>query len=176
MPTHNIYQIFEATIGVRKEAVQRQIGGLGRELMSAYRYMSKAWKKPSASYVKGLMRSNAIEWRGEPTIHRIEKPTRPDRARRLGYRAKQGYVVARVRIRKGGARKPRPASGRRQRAIGVVKYTRAKSLKQIAEGRVARRFPNLMVLNSYWVWEDGKNAWFETILVDPNHPAAKCSL
>jgi len=176
MPTHNVYQTFEATIAVRKEAVQRHIGGPGRELMSAYRYMFKAWKRPSASYVKELMRSNAIVWRGEPTIHRIEKPTRPDRARRLGYRAKQGYVVARVRIRKGGARKPRPASGRRQRAIGVVKYTRAKSLKQIAEGRVARRFPNLMVLNSYWVWEDGKNAWFETILVDPNHPAVKCSL
>jgi len=176
MPTHNIYQIFEATIAVRKEGARRHIEEPGRGLMSAYRYMSKAWKRTSTSYVKELMRNNAIEWRGEPTIHRIEKPTRPDRARRLGYRAKQGYVVARVRIRKGGARKPRPTSGRRQRAMGMVKYTRAKSLKQIAEGRVARRFPNLKVLNSYWLWEDGKNAWFETILIDPNHPAVKCSL
>jgi len=142
--------------------------------MSAYRYMSEAWKKPSASYVKELMRTTAIKWRGEPTIHRIDTPTRLDRARRLGYRAKQGLIVVRVRIRKGGARKPRPTSGRRQKAMGVVKYTRAKSLKEIAEGRAAKKFPNLKVLNSYWVWEDGKNAWFEAILADPNHPAVKC--
>jgi len=142
--------------------------------MSAYRYMSEAWKKPSASYIKELMRTTAIKWRGEPTIHRIDTPTRLDRARRLGYRAKQGLIVVRVRIRKGGARKPRPTSGRRQKAMGVVKYTRAKSLKEIAEGRVARKFPNLEVLNSYWVWEDGKNAWFEAILADPSHPAIKC--
>jgi len=143
--------------------------------MSALRYMSEAWKKPSASYVKELMRDAAIKWRGEPAIHRIETPTRLDRARGLGYRAKQGFVVVRVRIRKGGARKPRPVSGRRQKAIGVVKYTRAKSLKEIAQARVARKFPNLRVLNSYWVWEDGKSKWFETVLVDPNHPAVKGS-
>jgi len=142
--------------------------------MSAYRYMSEAWKKPSASYVKELMRTTAIKWRGEPTIHRIDTPTRLDRARRLGYRAKQGLIVVRVRIRKGGARKPRPTSGRRQKAMGVAKYTRAKSLKEIAESRVARKFPNLKVLNSYWVWEDGKNTWFEVILADLNHPAVKC--
>jgi len=58
--------------------------------------------------------------------------------------------------------------------MGVAKYTRAKSLKEIAESRVARKFPNLKVLNSYWVWEDGKNTWFEVILADLNHPAVKC--
>lgn len=145
----------------------------GERVLSAYRYMSKAWKKPTSSYVKELMQEDAIKWRKEPTIRRIERPTRLGRARELGYRAKQGFVVARIRIRKGGARKPRPVSGRRQRAIGVVKYTRAKSLKEIAQDRVARRFPNLKVLNSYWVWEDGKSTWFETILIDPNHPAVR---
>lgn len=104
---------------------------------------------------------------------RISRPTRLDRARRLGYRAKQGYIIARVRIRKGGARKIRPVSGRRPKALGVNKYTRAKSLKQIAEERAARRFPNLKALNSYWVWEDGKSAWFEVVFVDRNHPVVK---
>lgn len=141
--------------------------------MSAYKYMSQAWKKPSASYVEEFMRDAAIRWRGERTIHRVERPTRLDRARSLGYRAKQGFVVVRVRIRKGGARKPRARSGRRQKAMGAVKYTRAKGLKEIAEARVARKFPNLRVLNSYWVWEDGKSTWFETVLADPNHPAVK---
>ena len=81
--------------------------------------------------------------------------------------------MARVRVRKGGARKKRPSSGRRPRALGVTKFTRAKSLKQIAEERVARKFPNLSVLSSYYVWEDGTSKWFEVVLVDPNHPAIK---
>jgi large subunit ribosomal protein L15e len=54
--------------------------------------------------------------------------------------------------------------------MGVTKYKPAKSLRMIAEERTARKFPNLEVLNSYWIWEDGRYKWFEVILVDPNHP------
>ena len=57
--------------------------------------------------------------------------------------------------------------------MGVSKYTPAKSIKLIAEERVARRYPNLEVLNSYWVWEDGTSKWHEVILVDPNSPSIK---
>ena len=49
----------------------------------------------------------------------------------------------------------------------------AKSLKLIAEERTARHFPNMEVLNSYWVGEDGKHKWFEVILVDPKAPGIK---
>lgn len=100
-------------------------------------------------------------------------PTRPERARSVGYRKKQGFIVVRARVRKGGARKSRPASGRRPKALGVSKFTRGKSLKQIAEERVAKKYPNLAVLNSYYVWEDGTSRWFEVVMVDPNHPAVK---
>ncbi len=141
--------------------------------MCAYKHISQAWRKPSGSFVKEVMRQEVIKWRRDPVIRRIDKPTRLDRARSFGYRAKQGFVVVRVRIRRGGARKSRPVSGRRQRATGVTKYTRAKSLKEIAQDRVARRFPNLRAMNSYWVWADGRNTWFETILVDPHHPAIR---
>lgn len=41
----------------------------------------------------------------------------------------------------------------------------------IAQERAAKKFPNLRVLNGYWVGEDGQNKWFEVILVDPNDPA-----
>jgi large subunit ribosomal protein L15e len=78
-----------------------------------------------------------------------------------------------VRVRKGGARKKRPASGRRPKALGVTKFTRGKSLKQIAEERAARKYPNLSLLNSYYVWEDGISKWFEVVFVDPDHPAIK---
>lgn len=57
--------------------------------------------------------------------------------------------------------------------MGVKKITSKKSLKRIAEERAARKFPNLEVLNSYWVWEDGVYKWFEVILVDPHHPVIK---
>ena len=139
----------------------------------AYKYIAEAWKKPEKSFVKELMRQRAIEWRKQPATVRIESPTRLDRARNLGYKAKQGFVLARVRVRRGGMRKTRPKAGRRPKRMGVTKYKPAKSVRLIAEERATKNFPNLEVLNSYWVWEDGRFKWFEVIMVDPNHPAIK---
>ncbi len=139
----------------------------------AYRYIAKAWQKPADSFVKDLMWQRVIEWRKQPTIVRIDKPTRLDRARRLGYKAKQGFVVARVRVRRGGLSRTRPSGGRRQKRMGIKKFKPGKSFRMIAEERGARKFPNLEVLNSYWVWEDGRYKWFEVIFVDPAHPAIK---
>ncbi len=136
-----------------------------------YRYVAKAWKKPEDSFVKELMWHRVMDWRRQPTIIRAEKPTRLDRARKLGYKAKQGFVVARVRVRRGGLKRTRPKGGRRQKRMGIKRYKPAKSLRLIAEERAARKFPNLEVLNSYWVWEDGRHKWFEVIMVDPSHPA-----
>ncbi len=135
-----------------------------------YKYLEKAWEKPETSFVKDLMWERAMRWRKQPSMVRVEKPTRLGRARKLGYKAKQGFVVARVRVRRGGLSRPRPRAGRRQKRMGVAKLKPAKSLRLISEERVAKKFPNLEVLNSYWVWEDGRFKWFEVILVDPNHP------
>jgi large subunit ribosomal protein L15e len=141
--------------------------------MGAYKHLSRSWKKREGSELNNYLRQAAIAWRRDHTIERIQFPTRPDRARSLGYRRKQGFILARVRVRKGGARKSRPTSGRRPKALGVSKFTRGKSLKQIGEERVAKRFPNLSILNSYYIWEDGSSRWFEVVMVDPNHPAIK---
>lgn len=141
--------------------------------MAAYQMMMKAWRKPEASGIKNMMRQMAIKWRREPSIVRIERPSRLDKARRLGYKAKQGYVMVRIRIRRSGARKTRPVSGRRQKAMGVTKIKWAKSYKQIAEERVPKKYPNLEVLNSYYLWSDGRYQWYEVILVDPSHPVIK---
>jgi len=119
------------------------------------------------------MRQRLIRWRRQPAIVRIEKPTRIDRARKLGYKAKQGFIMVRVRVRRGGLRKQRPRAGRRPKRMGVKKFKPAKSLRLIAEERAARKFPNMEVLNSYWVGEDGRSKWFEVVMVDPNHPAIK---
>ena len=136
--------------------------------MGMYKYIGQTWNSREKNEFERHIRQLTIKWRREPTVHRVESPTRLDRARALGYKAKQGYVIVRVRIRKGGARKPRPRAGRRQRALGVNRFTRAISLKHIAELRAKKMYPNLRVLNSYYVWEDGTHHWYETILRDPS--------
>ncbi|OLS14870.1 MAG: 50S ribosomal protein L15 [Promethearchaeota archaeon CR_4] len=79
--------------------------------------------------------------------------------------------MIRVRVRKGARAKTRPKSGRKARNMGIKKITAGKSTRWIAEERVGRKFPNLEVLNSYYVIEDGRYKWFEVIMVDPHHPA-----
>ena len=138
-----------------------------------YKYIRLLWKRPYEGEFKEVLKQRIIKWRREPAIVRIEKPTRLDRARALGYKAKQGFVIVRVRVRKGGRRKPRPNKGRRPKRMGVYGFAPAKSLRLIAEERAARKYPNLVVLNSYYVGEDGNYKWFEVILVDPHHPAIK---
>ena len=138
-----------------------------------YRHLREAWKRPKDSYVGDVMRQRVIVWRRQPSTVRIDKPTRLDRARSVGYKAKKGFVVVRTRVRRGGRRKIRPVLGRRQKRMGVKKFTPAKSKRLIAEERTARKYPNLEVLNSYWVWQDGQYKWFEVVMVDPSHPAIK---
>ena len=140
--------------------------------MGAHKYLVQTWLTREKTDLERDLRQRAIAWRREPTVHRVEHPTRLDRARSLGYKAKQGYVVVRVRIRKGGARKMRPRAGRRQRALGVTKFTRAMSLKNIAEEKARKKYPNLQVLNSYYLWEDGSHHWYETILRDMHNPVS----
>ncbi len=141
--------------------------------MSMYKYVREAWKTPKDTYVKELLWSRMQDWRDEPAVVRIEKPTRIDRARNLGYKAKQGVIVVRVKVRRGGLRKPRPKRSKKPATMGVNKITMAKSIQRIAEERASRKYPNMEVLNSYWVGEDGKRKWYEVILIDPNHPSIK---
>lgn len=136
-----------------------------------YSYVRDAWNKPKESYVHALLKERLPKWRRGPSIVRQDRPLRIDRARGLGYKAKQGFVVVRARIRRGGRRKERPTGGRGPKRMGVAKITPKKNLKRIAEERAQRRFPNLRLLNSYWVGEDGKYKFFEIIFVDPHHPA-----
>jgi len=139
----------------------------------AYKYIAEEWAKPEKSFVEELMRQRLIQWRKEPTVNRVERPLRLDRARKLGYKAKQGFIIARVSVRRGNLRKLRPRSGRRPKRMGVKQFKPAKSLRLIAEERAGRKFPNTEVLNSYWVGEDGRHKWFEVILVDTAHPVIK---
>ena len=128
--------------------------------------MEKGYAKRDENYRERLM-----AMRREPAIVRLEKPTNIARARTLGYKAKQGFVVARVRVTRGSGMHSRPAKGRRPKRMGVNKLTRAKNKQLLAEEKAQRKFTNMEVLNSYWIAEDGQHKWFEVILIDPSHPS-----
>ncbi len=137
---------------------------------SVYRYISEAWNRPYDGEIKEINRQRLIEWRHGPTFVKVERPLRLDRARALGYKAKQGYVVVRAKVRMGSMRKRAIRKGRRAKRRGMVKIKVGKNLQSIAEERTAKRYTNLEVLNSYFVGEDGKHKFYEVILVDPHHP------
>jgi large subunit ribosomal protein L15e len=133
-------------------------------------YMTQTWLRMWKENSDEL-KSKAVGWRTEPTIHRIERPSRLDRARRLGYKAKQGIIVVRVHVGRGGMRKQRPVSGRRPKHLGVVHIKQGISMRKVAERRVNEKFRNCEVLGSYYLHKDGMFIWYEVILADPSHPA-----
>lgn len=137
--------------------------------MGFYKYMREAWEKPRET-LGDLYLQRLIVWRRDPAILRLDGPTRLDRARSLGYKAKQGVFVARVRVLRGGHFRPKIVGGRRPKTNRRVKIV-GKSYQWIAEERVQDRFPNCEVLNSYLVAQDGKHYWYEVILVDRDHPS-----
>ena len=140
------------------------------KLLRMYREISKAWRtlvKTGSPEIK----KRAILWRRGPTLVRLERPTRLDRARALGYRAKEGVAVVRIRVSRGGMRKKRPVSGRRPKHMGVLKIKSNVPAQAVAERRVSERYVNMKVIGSYLVWKDGRYAWFECVLIDPKQPA-----
>jgi len=116
------------------------------------------------------LRQRVVGWRKQSAVTRIEKPSRLERARRLGYKAKQGIVVVRMRVGTGGMRKQRPTGGRRPKHLGVTRIKADDDMKTVAERRVLERYPNLKLLGSYFIYKDGMHYWFEVILADPVHP------
>lgn len=130
--------------------------------MGMYRHIREAWKKPETL---DFYKTRMIHWRKEPVTMRIDRPTRIDRARSLGYKAKQGIFVVRQRINRGGRMRPKIRAGRRTKHFRQ-RFILAKSYQWIAEERVSRKFPNCEVLNSYEVAKDGTHYWFEVIMVD----------
>ena len=140
---------------------------------SMYAYVRDAWKKPDESMVSALQWERMQTWRREGSVVRVEHPTRIDRAKSLGFKAKQGIIVVRVSVRRGGRRRGRYVRARRSARMGVNRLTPGKSIRRIAEERASRKYPNMEVLNSYWVGQDGRQKWYEVILVDSHHPSVR---
>uniref|UniRef100_A0A8C2TMU8 Ribosomal protein L15 n=1 Tax=Coturnix japonica TaxID=93934 RepID=A0A8C2TMU8_COTJA len=139
--------------------------------MGAYKYIQELWRKKQSDVMRFLLRVRCWQYRQLSALHRAPRPTRPDKARRLGYKAKQGYVIYRVRVRRGGRKRPVPKGATYGKPVhhGVNQLKFARSLQSVAEERAGRHCGALRVLNSYWVGEDSTYKFFEVILIDPFH-------
>ena len=144
----------------------------GGQKMGYLKYLRELWKKPKENLGE-LWKQHLIEWRREPPTLRVPKPIRIDRARSIGYKAKKGFVVVRQRVIRGGKKREfLTRRGRRPKHYRLKKVL-DKNYQQIAEERANRAFPNLEVLGSYYLAEDGQYYWYEVILVDPQAPEIK---
>jgi len=143
--------------------------------MGAYKYVSELWRKKQSDVMRFLLRVRCWEIRHLPVVHRASRPTRPDKAHQLGYKAKQGYVVYRVRVRRGNRKRPvkKGITYGKPKTHGVNQLKPTRNLRSVAEERVGRRCSNLRVLNSYWVNQDATWKVYEVILVDPAHKAIR---
>ncbi|MEM3139693.1 MAG: 50S ribosomal protein L15e, partial [Archaeoglobaceae archaeon] len=112
-------------------------------MKSMYAFIGQTWQ--NEELMKPLMWKRLQQWRREPAVVRIERPTRLNRARALGYKAKRGIIVVRVRVRRGGRLPRRPSRGRKTKNQMVSKLTPKKGLQWIAEERANRKYPNMEV-------------------------------
>jgi large subunit ribosomal protein L15e len=137
--------------------------------MSAYEYVAQIHRHKQSDVMRYLLRMRCWEYRQRNVIHKAERPTFLEKARKLGYLKKPGIVVYRVRVRRGGRRRIAKKGNVRGKPKnqGIYKLKPSKSHQALAEIRVGKKFGSLRVLNSYWVGQDGTFKHFEVILVDP---------
>jgi len=143
--------------------------------MGAYKYLQELWKKKQSDVMRYLLRLRCWEYRQLPVLHRATRPSRPEKAHRLGYKAKQGFVIYRIRLRRGGRKRNTPG-GRvngKPKNQGITGLKHKQNFRAIAEARVGKRLRSLRVLNTYWVNQDATYKYYETILVDPFHKAIR---
>jgi large subunit ribosomal protein L15e len=140
-----------------------------RMVKGLYAHIKELWMKPDRELLHGKM----IDWRAGNAVEVVEKPLRLDKARMLGYRAKKGFVMVRVRIKRGGRRRQRAGVKGRKTRKQTIRKTLKMNYRWVAEIRAERKYPTLRVLNSYWTGKDGKNYYFEVIMVDPTRPEIK---
>ncbi|XP_075866490.1 large ribosomal subunit protein eL15-like [Microcebus murinus] len=143
--------------------------------MGAYKYIQELWRKKQSDGMRVLLRVRCWQYRQLSALHRAPRPTRPDKASRLGYKLKQGYVIYRIHVRLGGRKRPVPKGATYGKPVhhGVNQLKFAGSLQSVAEERAGCHCGALRVLNFYWVGEDSMYRFFEIILIDPFHKAIK---
>uniref|UniRef100_A0A2I3TGG9 Ribosomal protein L15 n=1 Tax=Pan troglodytes TaxID=9598 RepID=A0A2I3TGG9_PANTR len=125
--------------------------------MGAYPHIQELWRKKQSHVMRFLLRVSCWQYCQLSALHRAPRPTQPDKVRRPGCKAKQGYVICRIHVHRGGRKRPVPKGA-----------TNGKPVLHAGCHCGALR-----VLNSYWVGEDYTYKFFEVILIDPFHKAIR---
>ena len=144
--------------------------------MGAYKYLEEVWRRKQSDLIRFVLRVRTWEYRQLNVIHKCQRPSRPDKARKLGYKRKQGYVIYRIRIRRGGRKRNVQKGcvyGKPRNSGRMSKIKKPRTHKSISEERVGRKCSNLRVLSSYWVGQDASFKFYEIIMVDPHHKAIR---
>lgn len=131
----------------------------------AYQHIGEAFRNVSREDKQTRM----VAWRASEAAVVVDKPLNLNKARMLGYKAKKGFVVIRIRVNRGGRSRPRHAHGRKSRKQHESLILKM-SYRWVAEIRASKKYPNLEVLNSYYLGKDGKHYFFEVIMVDTDKP------
>lgn len=134
-----------------------------------YHHLKNSWNNQSPE----LRKERMIDWRASDAVVVLDKPTRLDKARMLGYKAKRGILVMRVRVMRGGRTRKRTGVKGRKSRKQTIRKTLKMNYRWVAEIRAARHYPTLEVLNSYPLGKDGKHYFFDVIMIDPNQPEIK---
>ncbi|KAF8357988.1 hypothetical protein PRIPAC_92983, partial [Pristionchus pacificus] len=115
------------------------------------------------------------QYRQLTAVHRVNRPARPEKVRHHGFRSKQGFVVYRVRVRRGGRKWPviKGQTYGKPKTHGVNELKNVRSHQGVAEGRVGKRCGAHRVLSSYWIAEDSTYKFYEVVLIDPQHKAIR---
>ena len=139
--------------------------------MGVFMYVNELWKKKSSDVMRFVQRVRSWEYRHQHAIVRLRRPTRPEKARALGYKTKQGYAVFRVRVRRGGRKRPfhKGITYGKPSTAGVTGRKLVKNARAVAENKLGKTFGNMRVLNSYWSNNDSTFTWYEVVAVDPMH-------
>jgi len=119
--------------------------------MGAYKYLEELFKKKQSDLLRFLLRVRCWQYRQLNAIHRASRPMRPDKARRLGYKAKQGYVIYRIRVRRGGRKRPVPkgATYGKPANQGVNQLKFQRSLRSVAEvGNLMSTYYSLSLMDN----------------------------
>ncbi|TBU11213.1 ribosomal protein L15 [Hamiltosporidium tvaerminnensis] len=137
--------------------------------MGASFYLRELHKKKQSDVMRYLLRLRAWEYRQRPAVHRAMRPTYPEKARKLGYKAKSGIYIFRVRVKRGNAKRvaKKGIINGKPSNQGIQQRKGSKSLQALGEIEVGKKIGNYRILNSYWVAQDWVYKFYEVIMVDP---------
>lgn len=137
--------------------------------MGAYRYIRESFQKAFSERTQSYRQRLAL-WRKQPVVQRVEGPTNPTSAHRLGYRARPDYVIARVRTKRGRRARRKARQGRKPGKTRKFVEPSA-GWRRIAEARAQHKFRNLRVIGSYFIGEDGSAQYYEVVMRNPSWPS-----